>query len=209
MAENGKNGERRTMEKEIDIFQMYLDEMEMIESCSRDENAALVIQALEGDRAAKKRLVEGNLKHVLGISRDYVGRGLPVPDLVQEANMALVLAVEELALAGGMTFEAFLDGRVREMLELAAARQEAEDRGGALLAEQVNLLQDVSKDMAEELGREPKPEELARRLKITEDEVRDIMKMALDAVNVMNQPAMPESFGDTPVRGIDGKEGAG
>lgn len=172
------------MEKEIDIFQMYLDEMSAIAGCDQAENARLVSLAMEGDDGARGRLIEGNLKYVLGISRDYIGRGMPVDDLVQEANMALMLAVEELAAMEEDSFERFVEKRVRQMIGLAVEQQEAEDRTGKMMAEKVNLMQDVSRDMAEELGREPKVEELAQRLQMTDDEVRDIMKMALDAINV-------------------------
>lgn len=175
------------MEKEIDVFQMYIREMEGIKSCDREENAGLVAGVLSGDPAARSRLIEGNLRYVMGISRDYVGRGVPAADLVQEANVALMMAVEELEEAGEGGFESFVEQRVREMLSLAVDRQEAEDRTGARIAERVNRLQDVSKDMAEELGREPKVEELARRLQMTEEEVRDTMKVALDAVNILGE----------------------
>ncbi len=174
------------MEKEIDIFQMYLREMAAIESCDETENARLVQAVLAGDGAAKSRLVEGNLKYVLEISRDYIGKGLPAGDLVQEANVALMLAVEELS-AMEDSFEQFVTARVKDMLNAAVDQQESENRIGQHMADRVNLLQDVSKDMADELGREPKVDELAKRLQMTEEEIKDIMKVALDAINILGE----------------------
>lgn len=183
LAERKRKG--YAMEREIDIFQMYLSELSEIAGCSREENARLAALAGSGDEAAAGRLVEGNLKYVLGISSEYIGRGLPAGDLVQEANIALMTAVKELDSMRDETFERFVEKRVRSMLDEALGQQEREKRAGEMMADRVNLLQDVSKDMADELGREPRLDELARRLEMTEEEIKDIMKMALDAVNVL------------------------
>ncbi len=175
------------MPEEPDVFQMYLEEMAAIEACGREENARLAEAAAGGDGAARNRLIEGNLRHVLELSRDFLGRGVAAGDLVQEANMALLLAASEYDPSDAAAFEAFLDGRVRDALNETVERHQREAKAGRRILDRVNLLQDVSKAMAEELGREATVPELARRLKMTEDEVKEIMKVALDALHALGE----------------------
>lgn len=183
------------MAMESDIFQMYLREMAAIEACDAAENAALALRAAAGDDAAKSRLIEGNLNYVLELSRDFSGSGVPASDLVQEANMALLMAVEEYDPAEGaeMTayrvgrFETFLASRVRAALTAVVDEHKAQRKIGEKVLGRVNHLQDVSKEMAEELGREATVAELAQRLAMTEEEVKDIMKVALDALKALGE----------------------
>ena len=192
------------MAKEYDIFQMYVNEMAAIEACGAAENAELAFRAAAGDDAAKSRLIEGNLKYVLELSRDFSGSGVPASDLVQEANMALLMAVEEYdpaesasaaaaqdpaesaADAAGQ-FEKFLAERVKAALKAVVDEHKAQKKIGKKVLDRVNLLQDVSKEMAEELGREATVPELAQRLKMTEEEVKDTMKVALDALKALGE----------------------
>ena len=102
-----------------DIFQMYLGELSGIKSCDEEENNRLLSALASGDPGAGDRLIEGNLKTVLEMVRDYVGRGIPAGDLVQEANMALVVAVREYE-GGG--FDSFLKDKVRAALLNAVER---------------------------------------------------------------------------------------
>lgn len=185
-----------------DIYQLYLDEIEAIPPCDPAENAALAVSLAAGEEMAKKRLVEGNLKTVLTYTKDYLGKGIPVNDLIQEANMALMLAVEnygalaaarmketqdqkvqEVHLAEGI-FEQYLEGKVKEALAAAIEDQYAEAKVEEKMLARVNVMKDISQEMAEELGREATVEELAERLKMTVDEVKDIMKLTLDAMSV-------------------------
>ena len=167
-----------------DIFQMYLGELSGIKSCDEEENNRLLSALASGDPGARDRLIEGNLKTVLEMVRDYVGRGIPAGDLVQEANMALVVAVGEYEDGG---FGAFLRRRVREALEAAVERQSLEQRAAEKMADRVNRLKDVSAQMAGELGREATVEELAERMGLTGQEVRDAMKVTLDAMSVVER----------------------
>ncbi len=236
------------MAKEYDIFQMYVNEMSEIKACDAEENAVLAQKAAEGDDAAKSRLIEGNLKYVLELSRDFVGSGVPASDLVQEANMALLMAVEEYdpaetgdadavqnsveisadAVQNSVEisadaardsaemptdtardsaemlvdtardsvempadtagrFEKFLAERVKTALTAVVDEHKAQKKIGKKVLDRVNLLQDVSKQMAEELGREATVPELAQRLKMTEEEVKDTMKVALDALKALGE----------------------
>lgn len=182
-----------------DIYQLYLDEIEAIPSCDKAENGLLAVSLATGDEMAKKRLVEGNLKVALACAKDFINKGITVNDLIQEANMALILAVEsygELA-AARMTemrgqeahleegvFEQYLEMKIKKALEDAVKARNGEVQVEDKLVARVNVLKDISQSMAEELGREATVEELAERLKMDEEEVKDIMKLTLDAMSV-------------------------
>lgn len=174
--------------EEMNLFQVYLEEVEKIPCCDEAENQSLIPGAAAGEAAAKRRMVEGNLKAALGLIGDYIEKGIPVGDLVQEANIALVMAVEELAVAGlegrPGEFEEFLKGWVETALQEVVKRQGEETEEQQEFVDLVNKLEETAGIMAEELGREATVEELAGRMKMTADEVKDIMKIALDALNV-------------------------
>ncbi len=170
----------------LNTFEMYLNEVEKIPCCDEAENQRLIFPGAAGDTVAKRRLVEGNLKLALGMIGEYFDKGVPTGDLVQEANIALVMAVEELAVAGLKgepgEFETFLKGWVRTALQEVVRRQDEEMEAQREMLELINALEDTSKTLAEELGREATVEELAERMRLTTDDVKDIMKMAMDAM---------------------------
>ena len=170
------------------VFGMYLEEIKEIKSCDEAENQRLLRQIKGGDERAKDRLIEGNLRLALKLVQEYVNRGVATGDLVQEANIALVMAVEELAVAGLKgepgEFEEFLKGWVRTALQEVARRQDEEANAQREMLELVNALEDTSKTLAQELGREATVEELAGRMRLTVDDVKEIMKMAMDAMKL-------------------------
>src|SRR5699024_7028618 len=125
--------------------------------------------------------IEGNLKRVLEYAKEYDGRGLPMGDLVQEGNMALTALAMEYESGA---FQELLRERVRACIEAALEEQRMEAEIEENVAARVNVRQEVSRGMAKELGREATVEELAAKMKMPEDEIRDIMKVTLDAVNV-------------------------
>lgn len=164
-----------------DIFQMYLKEITEIESCDQEENQRLLGRLKNGDAGVKDRLIEGNLKMVLEMVQEFLNKGVPAGDLVQEANMALVLAVADYEEG---IFEDYLRGQVRQAL-LAAVEEQSKEQGTAQkMVDRVNRLKDISREMAEELGREAKVEELAHRMGVTSDEIREIMKVTMDAMSL-------------------------
>lgn len=167
-----------------DVFQIYLEELSGVKSCDEQENTRLLKALAARDQKARDRLIEGNLMAVLGIAKDYLNRGIPAGDLVQEANMALVMAVHEYE-GGG--FEGFLREQVNKALTAAVERQSMETKTARKMADRVNRLQDISADMAEELGREATVEELARRMELTADEIREAMKMTMDAMALVER----------------------
>ena len=161
-----------------DIYQVYMEELAVIPPCTEEENRELLKRVKAGDREAKKRLVEGNLKKALFFIQDYLNRGVPMADLIQEASM-------ELADEGFQEgFEKLLESRIHVRMEEVIREQKAEmDLEEEMLA-RVNVLQEVSKRMAEELGREASLKELAERMKMTEEDVGEIMKMTMDALKL-------------------------
>ena len=165
-----------------DFYQMYLEELNQIAPCTKQEEILLLEQLRQGREDAKQRLIEGNLKQALDYAMEYENRGLPAGDLVQEANMALTMAV---GVFEEGEFQDFLEHEIRRALEEAIEEQAAENRTEEEILARVNVLQKVSQMMAGELGREATVAELAKRMKMTEDEIKEIMKTALDAVNVL------------------------
>ena len=164
-----------------DFYQMYPEELEAVAEAGPEEELSLLERLAAGDVSARERLIEGNLKRVLEYAKEYDGRGLPMGDLVQEGNMALTALAMEYESGA---FQELLRERVRACIEAALEEQRMEAEIEENVAARVNVLQEVSRVMAKELGREATVEELAAKMKMTEDEIRDIMKVTLDAVNV-------------------------
>lgn len=167
---------------EQDSFEnVYLEELAAIEPCSEEETRQLIAKIRNGDAKARERLIEGNLKKALFFVQDYINQGVPLSDLIQEASMELMLLADE-GFEG--SFETLLESRIRVRLEEVVKEQKSEmDIEEEMLA-RVNVLQEVSKTMAEQLGREATLAELAERMKMTEDEVREIMKVTMDALSM-------------------------
>ena len=164
-----------------DFYQMYLEELEAVAEAGPEEELSLLERLAAGDVSARERLIEGNLGRVLEYAKEYDGRGLPMGDLVQEGNMALTALAMEYESGA---FQELLRERVCACIEAALEEQRMEAEIEENVAARVNVLQEVSRVMAKELGREATVEELAAKMKMTEDEIRDIMKVTLDAVNV-------------------------
>ncbi len=164
-----------------DIYRVYMEEIAAIPPCSEAENEKLLGEIRNGNKAARERLIEGNLKNALFFVQDYINKGVPMADLIQEASMELMMLADE-GFEG--SFEKLLESRIRvRMEEIINAQKKEADIEEEMLA-RVNVLQEVSKSMAEELGREAKLSELAERMKMTEDEVREIMKVTMDALSM-------------------------
>lgn len=179
-SKNSKESVGKEMRE--DVFQMYLEEIKEIKSCDAAENVRLLKELESGNAAVKDRIIEGNLKMVLEMVQEYLNRGVLAGDLVQEANMALVMAVAEYREG---SFEDFVRARVREALLAEVEEQSKEQETARKMLDRVNKLKDVSQEMAEELGREATVEELAQRMELTGDAVKEIMKLTLDAMSVV------------------------
>ena len=164
-----------------DIYRVYMEEIAAIQPCSEAENAKLLGEIRNGNKAARERLIEGNLKNALFFVQDYINKGVPMADLIQEASMELMMLADE-GFEG--SFEKLLESRIRVRMEEIINDQKKETDIEEEMLARVNGLQEVSKSMAEELGREAKLSELAERMKMTEDEVREIMKVTMDALSM-------------------------
>lgn len=168
-----------------DFYQMYLEELAAVPPCTSEEQEQLLAQAAGGDDKARERLIEGNLQTVLQYAKEFDGRGVLLTDLVQEANVALTMAVGEyLQGTAGLDFDCFVASKVKEALNAALEEELAADETGQELAARVNVLSEVSKALSADLGREPTVDELADKMKMTVDEVGNIMKMAMDAISM-------------------------
>ena len=164
-----------------DIYRVYMEEIAAIPPCSEAENAKLLGEIRNVNKAARERLIEGNLKNALFFVQDYINKGVPMADLIQEASLELMMLADE-GFEG--SFEKLLESRIRVRMEEIINDQKKEADIEEEMLARVNVLQEVSKSMAEELGREAKLSELAERMKMTEDEVREIMKVTMDALSM-------------------------
>ena len=164
-----------------DIYRVYMEEIAAIPPCSEAENAKILGEIRKGNKAARERLIEGNLKNALFFVQDYINKGVPMADLIQEASLELMMLADE-GFEG--SFEKLLESRIRVRMEEIINDQKKEADIEEEMLARVNVLQEVSKSMAEELGREAKLSELAERMKMTEDEVREIMKVTMDALSM-------------------------
>lgn len=168
--------------KTEDLFEVYLGELSGIEDCSVEENARLLAEIRAGSREARNRLIEGNLKRAMFFVQDYVNQGVPVSDLIQEASLELMLLADE---GFEDAFEGLLESRIRVRMEEVIREQKADTDTKEEVLARVNVLQEVSKRMAEELGREASLGELSEWMQLPQDEVRDIMKMTMDALGTV------------------------
>lgn len=169
-------------------FQMYLQDLEDVRPCTESEEKILVSQLLGGDESVQNRLIEGNLHRVLKLAGARVGRGVLIGDLVQEGNMALVLAIEEYCAAGvriqGEPLARFLESRIDQAMKALVQEQGSFDRAGEQMAREANRLLEVTETLEEELGREVTLAELAEGMKLSEDEVENILRVSYSAMEI-------------------------
>ena len=144
-----------------DIYRVYMEEIAAIPPCSEEENEKLLGEIRSGNKAARERLIEGNLKNALFFVQDYINKGVPMADLIQEASMELMMLADE-GFEG--SFEKLLESRIRVRMEEIINDQKKETDIEEEMLARVNVLQEVSKSMAEELGRAAMLSELAERL---------------------------------------------
>ncbi len=185
-----------------DFYQMYLEEMGDIVPCTEEEDRQLLKAVKEGREDAKKRLVEGNLQTALSFAKEFEGKGVLLTDLVQEANMALIMAVEQYQGAEDKSeFDRFAGDKIKEALLAAVEEEEFAEQTGEELTARVNVLQQISQVLAKELEREATVDELAQKMKMSVDEIQGIMKMAMDAVSMNAENMDLEDLAD--VEGLE------
>ena len=167
-----------------DPVRMYLKEIGKVPLLSAEEEIELAKRMEKGDEEAKKRLAEANLRLVVSIAKRYVGRGLLFLDLIQEGNLGLIKAVEKFDYRKGYKFSTYATWWIRQAITRAIADQARTIRIPVHMVETINKLIRVSRQLLQELGREPSPEEIAEVLKMPEERVREILKISQEPVSL-------------------------
>ncbi|MDA5108682.1 MULTISPECIES: RNA polymerase sigma factor RpoD [Brevibacillus] len=167
-----------------DPVRMYLKEIGRVPLLSAEEEIKLAQRIEQGDEEAKRRLAEANLRLVVSIAKRYVGRGMLFLDLIQEGNMGLIKAVEKFDYRKGYKFSTYATWWIRQAITRAIADQARTIRIPVHMVETINKLIRVSRQLLQELGREPLPEEIAEKMDLTPEKVREIMKIAQEPVSL-------------------------
>lgn len=167
-----------------DPVRMYLKEIGKIPLLSSEDEIELAKRIELGDEEAKKRLAEANLRLVVSIAKRYAGRGMQFLDLIQEGNLGLIKAVDKFDYRKGYKFSTYATWWIRQAITRAIADQARTIRIPVHMVETINRLIRTSRQLLQELGREPQPEEIAARLELPVERVREIMKISQDPVSL-------------------------
>ena len=167
-----------------DPVRMYLKEIGKVPLLSADEETELAKRMEKGDEEAKKKLAEANLRLVVSIAKRYVGRGMLFLDLIQEGNLGLIKAVEKFDYRKGYKFSTYATWWIRQAITRAIADQARTIRIPVHMVETINKLIRVSRQLLQELGREPTPEEIAEEMNMPVDRVREILKISQEPVSL-------------------------
>ena len=194
----GKNSEKTAepaAEEELDLsvpegisiddpVRMYLKEIGKVPLLTAEEEIEIAKRMEQGDEQAKRKLAEANLRLVVSIAKRYVGRGMLFLDLIQEGNLGLIKAVEKFDYRKGYKFSTYATWWIRQAITRAIADQARTIRIPVHMVETINKLIRVSRQLLQELGREPLPEEIAKEMNISEEKVREIIKIAQEPVSL-------------------------
>ena len=167
-----------------DPVRMYLKEIGKVPLLSAEEEIELAKKMEQGDENAKKRLAEANLRLVVSIAKRYVGRGMLFLDLIQEGNLGLIKAVENFDYRKGYKFSTYATWWIRQAITRAIADQARTIRIPVHMVETINKLIRVSRQLLQELGREPTPEEIAKEMDMSVERVREILKISQEPVSL-------------------------
>lgn len=185
--ESGEIDIDATLPKGINIddpVRMYLKEIGKVQLLTADEEISLAKRMEQGDEFAKKRLCEANLRLVVSIAKRYVGRGMLFLDLIQEGNLGLIKAVDKFDYRKGYKFSTYATWWIRQAITRSIADQARTIRIPVHMVETINKLIRVSRQLLQNYGREPLPEEIAKEMGITVEKVREIQKIALEPVSL-------------------------
>ena len=167
-----------------DPVKVYLKEIGRVPLLSPDEEVELAQRMAEGDAYAKKRLAEANLRLVVSIAKRYVGRGMQFLDLIQEGNLGLIRAVEKFDWKKGFKFSTYATWWIRQAITRAMADQARTIRVPVHMVEVINKLSRVQRQMLQDLGREPTPDELARELDMPVEKVQEVQKYGREPISL-------------------------
>jgi len=167
-----------------DPVRMYLKEIGKVPLLNAEEEIELAKKMELGDQEAKKRLAEANLRLVVSIAKRYVGRGMLFLDLIQEGNLGLIKAVEKFDYRKGYKFSTYATWWIRQAITRAIADQARTIRIPVHMVETINKLVRISRQLLQELGREPSPEEIAEEMNLPVERVREILKISQEPVSL-------------------------
>ncbi|RSD22753.1 RNA polymerase sigma factor RpoD [Mesobacillus subterraneus] len=167
-----------------DPVRMYLKEIGRVDLLSAEEEIQLAERIEQGDEEAKRRLAEANLRLVVSIAKRYVGRGMLFLDLIQEGNMGLIKAVEKFDYRKGFKFSTYATWWIRQAITRAIADQARTIRIPVHMVETINKLIRVQRQLLQDLGREPTPEEIGEDMDLSPEKVREILKIAQEPVSL-------------------------
>ncbi|MGO4936925.1 RNA polymerase sigma factor RpoD [Fundicoccus sp. Sow4_H7] len=170
--------------KVSDPVRMYLKEIGRVSLLTGEEEIELAIRILDGDELAKQELAEANLRLVVSIAKRYVGRGMQFLDLIQEGNMGLMKAVEKFDHTKGFKFSTYATWWIRQAITRAIADQARTIRIPVHMVETINKLVRVQRQLLQDLGREPTPEEIGAEMDLPTEKVREILKIAQEPVSL-------------------------
>lgn len=167
-----------------DPVRMYLKEIGVVPLLTNEEEKELAVAVAEGDLMAKQRLAEANLRLVVSIAKRYVGRGMQFLDLIQEGNMGLMKAVDKFDYSKGFKFSTYATWWIRQAITRAIADQARTIRIPVHMVETINKLVREQRNLLQDLGQDPTPEQIAERMDMTPDKVREILKIAQEPVSL-------------------------
>ncbi len=167
-----------------DPVKVYLKEIGRVPLLTSEEEVDLAVRIMDGDEKAKKRLSEANLRLVVSIAKRYVGRGMQFLDLIQEGNLGLIKAVEKFDYTKGFKFSTYATWWIRQAITRAIADQARTIRIPVHMVETINKVKKVSSQLLHENGHEPSAEEIAERLDMSVDKVREILRVAQEPVSL-------------------------
>jgi RNA polymerase primary sigma factor len=173
-----------TVEPSLDSLRLYLRSIGKVELLTADREVALAKRIERGDLLAKQEMVEANLRLVVSIAKGYLGRGLSFLDLIQEGSLGLIRAVEKFDYRRGYKFSTYATWWIRQAVTRAIADKGRTIRIPVHMVEKLNKVVHVERQLVQQLGREPLPEEIARELECSPREVRDILRMAQQPVSL-------------------------
>jgi RNA polymerase primary sigma factor len=187
--------EMQNIEEEVDLtlpegisiddpVRMYLKEIGKVPLLTAEEEVELALAMEKGDKEAKRRLAEANLRLVVSIAKRYVGRGMLFLDLIQEGNLGLIKAVEKFDYRKGFKFSTYATWWIRQAITRAIADQARTIRIPVHMVETINKLIRVSRQLLQELGRDPQPDEIAKEMNMSVEKVREIMKISQEPVSL-------------------------
>lgn len=193
--DNKKNTDGKEKKNELDLsipdgkgmddpVRMYLKGIGKVDLLTKEEEVELAKRMEQGDEAAKQHLVEANLRLVVSIAKKYIGRGMHYLDLIQEGNMGLMKAVDKFDYTKGYKFSTYATWWIRQAITRSIADQGRTIRVPVHMVEKINKLIRVSRELFQEMGREPTPEEIGEEMEISPEKVREIKKISKEAISL-------------------------